>query len=179
MNFDISSCGGLMQRHLDWLTASGVPMTAIIQPDPIRIAHGHKAADGRCDPDPGGPDWFVFAERADVVFWRPGTGELATWDGRAFALGEHVIDAASTYALGYPLNVFASPIHWLRRKRDGIVVLDWSSAFDRLRHAPRVAVPENLLSLYQRHMRPARLPELCQVRESKDLGPKRKRWRSA
>lgn len=102
MNFDISSCGGLMQRHLDWLTASGVPMTAIIQPDPVRIAHGQKAADGRFDPDPGGPDWFVFAERDDVVFWRPRTGELATWDGRAFALGERAIDQASTYSLASP-----------------------------------------------------------------------------
>ncbi|MBX4948405.1 hypothetical protein HJA95_02055 [Rhizobium binae] len=170
MNFDFSSCGGLMQRHLDWLTSSGVPMSAIIRPEPIRCAHGYKALDGRFDHDPSGPVWLVFFEPEDIVFWQPGTDELATWHGRAFALGERVIDAASTYAFGYPLRIFANPIHWLQRNRDGIVVVDWSCAFDRLRHTPCVAVPDDLLSLYQRNMRPARLPKLFVVPEPQRNG---------
>lgn len=38
--------GGLMQRHLDWLTGSGVPMSAIIRSDPVRPDY-YKAASGR------------------------------------------------------------------------------------------------------------------------------------
>lgn len=160
MNFDVSSCGGLMQRHLDWLTASGVPMKAIIQPDPVRIAHGRKAADGRFDPDPGGPDWFVFAERDDVVFWRPRTGELATWFGRAFALGEQAIDQATTYSFGFSLNIFESPLDWLRAGRDGVVILNWGRAYDMLRHCLRVEIPESLKERYDQYMQPRHMPQV-------------------
>ena len=43
---------------------------------------------------------------------------------------------------------------------DGIVILDWSRAFDRLRDAPRIAMGESLLPLYKQHMRPCRMPEV-------------------
>ncbi|WP_392709858.1 hypothetical protein [Rhizobium ruizarguesonis] len=160
MNFDISSCGWLMQRHLDWLTASGVPMTAINKPYPVRLAHGHKAADGRFDLDPGGPDWFVFTERDDLVFWRPRTGELATWDGRAFALGEKAIDQASTYCFGFALKIFESPLDWLRAGRDGVVILNWWGAYDGLQHCPSVELPESLEQHYEQHMQPRRMPQV-------------------
>ncbi|WP_158775545.1 hypothetical protein [Rhizobium sp. H4] len=78
MNFDFSSCGGLMQRHLDWLTGSGVPMSAIIRPEPMRLAHGFRAADSRFDHDPSSPAWLAFPEPEDCVFWEPRTGLRAT-----------------------------------------------------------------------------------------------------
>ncbi|AJC80942.1 hypothetical protein IE4803_CH03786 [Rhizobium etli bv. phaseoli str. IE4803] len=157
---DIWTYSWLMQRHVNWLTKSGVSMTAIVQPHPVRLAHGRKAADGRFEPDPTGPDWFVFCEWEDLVFWRPRTGEVATWAGRAFALGESAIDNASGYALDGHLHVFADPLQWLRSGRGGIVVLDWARAFDELRHCPRIAVAESLWSTYRLAMRPVRMPRV-------------------
>ncbi|EGE56751.1 hypothetical protein RHECNPAF_5730022 [Rhizobium etli CNPAF512] len=152
--------GWLLPRHIDWLRASGVPMSAIVEPQPVRLSHGFRAADGRFDPDPSGPDWFVFAEPEDLVFWRPKTSELATWTGRSFALGEAVIGNAATFSFGNALHLYASPLDWLRAGRDGTVVLDWRHAFDRLRDCPRIAVDDRLLPIYRRHMRPARMPDV-------------------
>ncbi|WP_287205134.1 hypothetical protein [Mesorhizobium sp.] len=87
-------------------------------------------------------------------------GKFATYANRAFALGQAVIDEAATYSFDCALNVFDNPISWLLAKRDGIVVLDWTRASDRLRDAPRIALAESLLPLYRRHMEPARTPEL-------------------
>jgi hypothetical protein len=157
--------GGLLQRDIDWLRACGVPMGAIIRPEPIRCAHGLRAADGRFEIEVNGPVWFVFIEPEDYVFWRPGTSELATWTGRSFALGEAVIDDASTYALDGHLHLFQHPLAWLRRNRDGIVIVDWNLAFDRLRDCPRIKIAESLLPMYRKHMQPARMPALCLLRE--------------
>ncbi|MBB2685860.1 UNVERIFIED_ORG: hypothetical protein GGD47_003463 [Rhizobium etli] len=161
--------GGLLQRHLDWLVASGVQMTAIVRPEPIRLAHGFRAADGRFDPDPSGPDWFTFSEAEDRVFWRPKSGELATWAGRSFALGESAIGNAATFSFGHALHVYASPLDWLRAGREGCVIVTWRHAFDHLRDCPRIAVDERLLPIYQRHMHPSRLPKVfvrCERKEA-------------
>ncbi|MGO7916231.1 hypothetical protein ACC702_32390 [Rhizobium ruizarguesonis] len=162
------SLGWLMPRHVDWLTASGVPMTAIIRPEPIRLCHGFRAADARLEIDANGPVWFAFIEPEDIVFWEPRSGALATLNGRAFALGERHIDAASTYSFGHCLNIFSNPLDWLRAGRDGCVVLNWrSSAFDRLRYCPRIAIAKCLLPVYDRHMQPV-LPELFVLRKRQE-----------
>ena len=144
------------------LTGQGVPAIALIRPNLMRIATGHKASDGRFEPDPSGNRWCAFEveDVDDIVFWQPDTDALATWDGRAFALGQEVIGEAATYCFDCSLNIFASPLDWLQAKRDGIVVLDWTIAFDRLRDAPRIAIAESLLPIYRRYMKPARIPEL-------------------
>ncbi|MBX4991415.1 hypothetical protein ABID08_003264 [Rhizobium binae] len=160
--------GGLLQRHINWLRTCGVPMPAIVQPELVRLAHGYRGSDGLFDPDESGPAWFAFAEVGDVIFWRP-EDELARWTGRAFALGEQAVDNAGTYSLGHCLHVYRSPLHWLKAGRDGIVVIDWERAFDELRHCPRVAVDENLLSVYSRHMRPRRLPEVYVLPERRGV----------
>ncbi|MDC7742832.1 hypothetical protein [Rhizobium binxianense] len=152
--------GWLLPRHLTWLRAHGVPMAAIVQPEPVRLARGYRAADGRFDPDPSGPDWFAFAERDDLVFWRPKTGSLATWAGRSFALGEAAIGNAATYSFGSALHIHADPLSWLIHGRNGTVMLDWRHAFDQLRECPRIAVDDRLLPIYRRHMRPARMPDV-------------------
>ncbi|MGO6724407.1 MULTISPECIES: hypothetical protein [Rhizobium] len=152
--------GGLLQRDIDWLRACGVPMGAIIRPQPIRRSHGFRAADGRFEIDANGPVWLTFIEPEDVIFWRPKTSELATWTGRSFALGEAVIGNAATFSFGNALHLYASPLDWLRAGRDGTVVLDWRHAFDRLRECPRIAVDDRLLPIYRRHMRPARMPDV-------------------
>jgi hypothetical protein len=161
--------GWLLPRHLSWLRAAGVPTTAIIEPEPIRIAHGFRApADGRFEHFPSGPLWFVFAEHDDLIFWRPGTCETATWNGRSFALNERIIDNAATYALGHCLNIFQSPLDWLRAGRDGIVVINWDRTFDGLRNAPRIAVDKALESTLRHHLQPPRLPEIFVLCERKE-----------
>ncbi|KZS55261.1 hypothetical protein [Rhizobium anhuiense] len=157
---DLPACGGLMQRHLDWLVASGVQMSAIVEPEPVRLCHGIRAADGRFEIDTNGPDWFAFAEPDDVIFWQPKTGALATWAGRSFALGETAIGNAATYSFGSALHIYADPLSWLINGRNGTVVLDWRHAFDQLRECPRIAVDDRLLPIYRRHMRPARMPDV-------------------
>ncbi|WP_165418666.1 hypothetical protein [Rhizobium leguminosarum] len=44
---DLPACGGLKQRHLDWLIASSVPMEAI-RPEPLRPDH-YKATGARVE----------------------------------------------------------------------------------------------------------------------------------
>lgn len=166
---EIPSLGWLMPRDIDWLIGRGVPMAAIVRPEPMRLCHGFRAADARLEIDVNGPLWFAFIEPEDVVFWEPRTGALATWNGRAFALGESMIANATTYSFDFALNVFASPLDWLRAGRDGIVVVDWERAFDHLRDCPSVAVAERLLPLYERQMRPARMPALFVLPEPGEL----------
>lgn len=149
------------QADLDALARAGVSVMTLIRPEPMQIARGHKARDGLFEPYPS-DRWHAFPVSAadDIVFWQKKTGKIATWTGRTFALGEEIIGEASTYSFDCALNIFSDPLDWLRARRDGIVVLDWNRAFDRLRDAPRIAVAEDILPLYRRHMKPARMPRL-------------------
>lgn len=148
------------KAELAWLIREGVPSLALARPTPIMVATGLKSRDGIFDHADDGERWFAFEQDGDFVFWQPGRNAFATYANRAFALGEEAVDNPGTYAFDCALNIFASPLDWLRAGRDGIVVLDWSRAFDRLRDVPRIAVAEGLLPLYKRHMRPVRMPEL-------------------
>lgn len=150
----------LSQADLDWLIREGVSTAAMVQPSAMMIATGSMAADRLFEHDEDGERWLAFEEAEDFVFWQPRRGTIATYANRAFALGEDAIDNPGTYAFDCALNIFASPLDWLRVRRDGIVVLDWNRAFDRLRDAPRIAIAEPLLPLYRRHMKPARMPEV-------------------
>ncbi|PKA39651.1 hypothetical protein CWR43_30770 [Rhizobium sullae] len=171
MNFtpaypDIAAYSGPTQEHLDWLLQAGVPLRALSKPAPIRLAHGYRALDGLFDEDPSGPAWIVFPETHDCIYWQPRSGELASWNG-AFALGEEAICNAGTYSLDRCLNIFSNPLDWLRYRRDGIVVLNWRFAFDHLRDAPRIAVAESLLPVFEQHMQPRRMPAVFVLRERK------------
>jgi hypothetical protein len=149
-----STTYSLTQAQINRLLACGVTIASMICPTAIMSANGHRAGDGRFDPDPSGPAWFVFPEPEDNVYWNIETDEVATDRARLFALGEAIIGEASTYAFDCTLNIFEDPLAWLRAKRDGVVVLDWTIAFDRLRDCPRIAVSESLLSTYLRFVQP-------------------------
>lgn len=152
------------QAALDAFRQGGVDIMALATPSAMQIARGYVAHDGLFEPDAGGDEWLAFRDNRadDIVFWRRETGALVSWSGRVFALGQDVIDEATTYSFDCALNVFFDPLDWLRSRRDGIVVLPnaWPKAFDRLRDCPRIALAESMLPLYRRHMQPARLPEL-------------------
>ena len=152
------------QDELDALVLARVSVMTLIRPEPMQIARGYKAHDGLFEPYPS-DRWHAFpvSDVDDIVFWQKETGKIATWTGRAFALGEEIICEATTYSFGHALNIFSDPLDWLRARRDGIVVLDWNLAFDRLRDAPRIAVTEDILPLYRRHMKPSRTPPLLVI----------------
>jgi hypothetical protein len=162
----------LGEQELDWLLTLGVPVPTIVRPSMIKVATGTKAHDGLFEPTPAGERWLVVETEEDLVFWNPRTNLFATDVAHAFALGEEMISAAATYSFDCALNIFAHPLDWLHRKRDGIVVLpdQWHRAFDQLRDAPRIHLAESLLPLYRRYMRPARVPELF-VMTSQGVAP--------
>jgi len=141
-------------QQIDWLLDNGVAEETILPLLPLRCARGRKAVDGRFEPRADGHSFVAFFEAEDVVLWQPRTGDIATWNGRAFALGEAAITDAATYSFDGTLNVFADPLTWLQHKRDGIVIIEWGLTFDRLRHAPRIAVQEELTHQFRRYMRP-------------------------
>lgn len=157
-------------QQLGWLLTEGVRMSAVMKPPMLLLARGARAPDGCFEDDPAGVDWLVFPEAEDCIFWQPRSGELATWNGRAFALGEDLIGAAGTFAFGGYIRIFQDPLDWLRADRDGVVIADWSQAFDRLRDVPRLAVAEALLDILKDHLQPPHLPEIFVIpRQQEDV----------
>jgi len=155
------------QIMMDWLASKGVhPLTIGSRENtPLKIAHGHCADDGWFEADPSGdPHIGILVEDSagpiDVGFWHARTGRTATLLNYGFALGEQQIDNPGLYRFEGYLRIYVDPVEWLRSGRDGIVVLGWSRAFDRLRYCPRVAVPPCLVSVYQQAMKPQHLPEV-------------------
>ena len=161
---DLSNYSPAEPKHIGWLRAQGVPVVAIANAAPIRVANGFIADDGRFE-DGHGQCHLVFAEAEDAVFWQPRENRVGTALGRSFALGEDAVTNPGTYAFDNNLNLWASPIDWLISGCDGCFVLDWSRAWSRLQDVPRVAVAERLLPLYRARMKPPRGPETFVLRE--------------
>ncbi len=140
---------------------------------PLKVANGLCASDGWFDAEDFGPACYAVPIDdgdgvVDVGFWDPQTGGTARLLKCAFALGEEQIRNPGTYSLGGHLKIHASPLDWLRSGRDGIFVLDWSLAFNRLRHWPRVAIDARLLPTYRAAMQPPHLPELFVFSDDKE-----------
>ncbi|WP_137113352.1 hypothetical protein [Mesorhizobium sp. GR13] len=163
---DLDNYPVLKWTGFKWLLDRRVPVETLISLTPIRSIRGVIAHDGRFDEDPEGEMFLAFREVEDVVFWRPGSEQIGTWLGRSFALNEDVITDSSTYLFGN-LNIYRSPLDWLRNACDGIVILDWMRAFERLRDCPRIAISEDILFQYQRHMQPLHMPELLVITTGK------------
>ena len=160
IRLSFSRWGSLTQAQIDWLRRNGITISAMIHPKAILLARGVKAPDSRFEENPSGLPWLVFEEAEDEVFWQPRTGELATSEGRAFALGEEAIHNPGTYAFDCHLSIFSSPLDWLCARRDGCVMIDWTRCWSRLRDVPRVAVDEQLLSKFKQAMRAPGGPEI-------------------
>lgn len=156
---DIDAYPVLDWPRFEWLLKAGVSAQTLIDLAPLHVATGRMASDGCFEDDREGQSFILFPEAEDAVFWQPRTGELATWSGRAFALGEDALYNPGTYAFDGNLNLLPDPLEWLRCSCDGIVVLDWKRAWSRLQDAPRLAVHETLIFQYRRHMQPPRGPE--------------------
>ena len=122
------------------------------------VTTGFRASDGRFEQVQNGHRWMMFEEDGDTVFWSPFNNQIATWEGRAFALNEQAILRATTYSFGDSLIIHASVSKWILAGGKGIFVLDWRRAFDNLRFAPRIACDEAVSHHYRTHMRPQRMP---------------------
>jgi hypothetical protein len=154
---------------MDWFVAKGVSPTALRGPPLVLVAHGVKADDGLFDEDEAREDWLVFPEAEDCIYWQPRSGEMARWNGRNFALGQDLIGAAATHSFGGRLHIFQDPLDWLRAGRKGLVIVDWSQTFDRLRDCLRIAVAEGLLDKLKAHLQPPHLPEILVLREQREV----------
>jgi hypothetical protein len=131
----------------------------------LKVAWGLCAKDGWFDPNDYGPACYAVPIDdgrgvIDVGFWDARTGDTARLRKCGFAFGEEQINNPGTYSLGGYLRIHASPLIWLRTGRDGIFVLDWRQAFDRLRDCRRIAIHECLLTTYHKAMKPMHMPEL-------------------
>jgi hypothetical protein len=159
----------LQQIQIDWLLKKGVAARDIINPDCVFRAHGKKGNGGFFVPVPNGDLWFAFRGESDTIFYRAKTGEYAWATGRAFGIGEELIDNPASSAFDQALQIFSNPIEWLSHGRNGVVILKWGHAFDRLREVPRISITEELLATYQKHMKPRRLPKIIIRAEATSL----------
>ena len=152
------------QGELDSFRKRGVGIMSLAKPSAMQVAVGDVASDGLFEPHATGQRWFAFEEfdAGDIVFWHQASERIASWSGRAFALGQDIIGDPAIFSFDNALNIFDDPLDWLRCRRDGIVVLPgrWDGAFDRLRDCPRIAIAQRLLPVYRRQMKPPRMPEL-------------------
>lgn len=163
---DLSTYQPFSEDQIGRLIRSGVGALTISKAMPMLVARGLVAHDGRFEDNADGQPFIVLPEAEDVVFWNPRSGELASWNGRAFALGEDAISNPGTYSFDCNLNLWPDPLMWLRARCDGCVILDWRRAWSRLQDAPRIAVHERLLVTYRRHMKPPRGPETFVLTDS-------------
>lgn len=138
----------------------GLPPADVARLASLTTATGTINRAGYFDPHPNGERFIAFHELRDIIFWHPTSGRVATLARRSFALNEDHIDNAATYAFDCNLNVFPGVLDWLIGGGDGIVVLDWSKAFDRLRCVPRIAIDERILPTYRKWMQPPRMPRV-------------------
>lgn len=148
----------MKQADINALLALGISPSAIMHPYFPWTCRGYSHGQ-HFEESEDGLRWFVFASNNDSILWQPETLKLATEWGRAFALGEELIDNPGATFDGW-LRIFPDPVEWLRNNRQGIVILRWEWAFDALRDLPGVAVHERLLPAYRRHMKPS-MPKLA------------------
>ena len=152
---------GLPQRVIDWLLASNVTTATMIWPTPLKFTKGEIVNGEVFSFDRHGAAHIVIEEDYDTFCWNPKTNKVVSEFG-TFAIGtEAALHGPVSWGFdGRALNLYLNPLRWLQAKRDGIVILDWSSVFGALRDVPRVDIDEELLLLWKQSMRPPRLPEI-------------------
>lgn len=124
------------QKQLDWLLKTErVPVDALMHPSCVEI-------------NATGALYFY----EDDVSWHPKT--------KIFTGGPILGDLDGHNPRVGPLTLHETPLHWLRDRRRGIVVITWPSIFDYLRDVPQIAVPASLREQYDQFMRPLRMPEV-------------------
>jgi hypothetical protein len=86
-------------------------------------------------------------EPVDLVAWQPKTGQLATWRGVGFCIGDvGRVFCPSTYFAGDALAVHKSPLEWLSSGRDGIVIVQPKLTYANFHSGMRVRCTDIELS---------------------------------
>jgi hypothetical protein len=126
-----------------WLRSKGVSRSAILRPWPIG-ATTVKFDGDTFELDPNGERVLTFlvedcGEAMDIAAWHPRTGQLATWLGAGFAIGQGVIFNPATYFADGALHVYETPLQWLQAEREGIVIVQPDMAHAYLANCQRLA----------------------------------------
>jgi hypothetical protein len=128
--FDASS--NLTPRDVALFERNGVAADVLASPAPIRAGYVHFDAmgfefDHHTNTEEGVRAYlFLILDHQgvarDVVAWAPKQKRLATWLGRAWALGEECA-FAPRMSEHQALPVWRSPIKWLRAERKGVCLV--------------------------------------------------------
>lgn len=131
----------LNSYDVDKLVRLGIPADALASPTPVRASYVHFSQsqfefDHHSQREEGEPANLVLSrngwgEAIDLVAWCPSTGRLATWLGRAWALGEETIYQPRLTEHS-ALPVWRSPVGWLRAGRQGICLVRVKAAAHHL-----------------------------------------------
>jgi hypothetical protein len=128
----------MKQSQIDWFLAQGVTIQQLTQPSAPIVENR------------SGTSWLYFYE--DDALWQPKTGDIfSSWN---WCLGHQNVEPDKS------VTIHASPLDWLRDNRQGIVIIDWSQAFDMLYRLPFVRLPAALRDQYDEAMQMPKLPEL-------------------
>jgi hypothetical protein len=127
-----------------WLIGRGVSETAMMTPTLILAANVKFLENRTFQFDAEGNRAFLFRVEdegtgIDRVAWEPKRGELATWRGAAFALGQDSIFNPGSYFGDSALRVHRTPLEWLRAERDGVVIVQPQLTYAYLRDARRLS----------------------------------------
>jgi hypothetical protein len=136
--------GALSEEQGAWLVKQGVPPEALLDPTPVGAANVCFHDDGTFAASASGTAVLTFrvadvdAVDIDLAAWSPRTGELASWYGRAFALGEDQIFNPASFFAGAALRIHEDPLAWLCAGREGICIIKPEVTYAMMRHVPRV-----------------------------------------
>ena len=142
----------ISQNQIDWLLSQGVPPLAIGSAENAPLKRSNQGIVILIEDEAGPTDCATWSLRDG--------GAITLLTGAGFALGEYQIHNPGIYSFDGCLQLHDDPLSWLRANRDGIVVIDWSRAFDRLRDCPRISVCPSMRETYRQFMKPRHMPEL-------------------
>jgi hypothetical protein len=123
----------LTPSEVERFHAMGVPLNALIGPPPLKAGYVVFGQDGfefehHSPLGTEGTRAFLFlvtdpwGTALDIVAWCSKTGQLATWLGRAWAIGEDTLYDARLSDHG-ALPVWRNPLRYLQANREGIVIV--------------------------------------------------------
>jgi len=127
---DPTEGGSPDQTALDWCAKQGITIEVMASPIAIRVARVGFDNRGRYHPNLLGDLALIIPVTTprgvvDFCAWSPRTGATATRLGAGAMLGGHLVGRDISDGVTVPsLRVFPTPLHWLRARRRGIVILN-------------------------------------------------------
>lgn len=178
----------LRTRHIDQLIGLGVRPEALRPETNLRVGHviwfprqrfafehhlpaSHVGVGG--EPAMLIPAIDPSDQAIDIVAWEPATGRLASWLGRAWALGQTACALPAPHVFKEePLSVWPDPLGWLNAGQHGLVLLRPHAAVTHLRQAGQLLAQSLAQGRQLRSVLPGRSPRILVATPSAH-------WRSA